>query len=789
MARPPRSLWPALALSVALVGVGLPSTAIAVEARVAVAGWSPIPAADTVVHRSISTTFDVTLRASSDSALTTFIADLSNPASANYHRYLTTTQFARRFGARRATVAAVRSYFAGFGLRGGRLSKGRIVLHLSGSTTDIARAFATPLATVRRADGILAAQFTGPATLPASIARDVAGVAGLSTVTPPTPNLVKPHAIPAVTTPTTCPSAGSQSGTTPNSLGGYTAIQQAQVYGLSTAWASGHTGVGQTIAAYELSAYDPADLAVYFNCYGLNPSVTARSVDGGPIGAYDNEPTLDVEQAAVLAPGAAIEIYQGPNTSSGPTDVYQAIADDNTATIVTTSWGTCESDPSGDVAAEQPIFQQMAAQGQTIISAAGDNGSSDCHGITNNKLAVDDPSSQPYVTGVGGLTVSNISPLAQTVWNDGPNSTQSGAGGGGRSALWSRPSWQVAPGINPAETKRLVPDLSTMGDPNSGFIEYFTGTASGICRRSCSGLGWGPIGGTSIGAPILSAIVATAAQTCAVSRLGFINPSLYAMASTGFVDVTTGNNDLFGVGSYSAGPGYDMASGLGSPKPGTFMAGLCPTTYDATKSSFATSSTTAKVNGPGATVTATLHDSNNLALANALVTVAATASGSAANGQVLIDADPSSATTGGSAVYSVTADGTGSASFTVSSDTPGPVAVTVSYAGQPIYSTTIIFASAATPTKPGRPSIAQLTAIVAGFVLHVKRPPSNGGSAVTSYQYSLNGGSRWSSLARGTMAVRVVNLAKGRRYRVIVRALNAVGAGAWSAPQSIVTRT
>lgn len=789
MARPPRSLWPALALIVALVGVGVPSSAVAVEARVSVAGSSPIPAADTVVHQSISTTFDVTLRARDDTALTTFIAGLSDPASRNYHRYLTTLQFARRFGATQTTVAAVRAYFAGFGLRVASISKGRVVLHLSGSTTDIARAFATAIATVRRPDGIVAAQFTRPATLPAAIARVVAGVAGLSTVTPPTPNLVKPRARPAVTTPTTCPSAGSQSTSTPNSLGGYTAIQQAQVYGLATAWASGHNGAGQTIAAYELSAYDPADLAIFFSCYGLNPSVTARSVDGGPIGAYDNEPTLDVEEAAVLAPGAAIQIYQGPNTSSGPTDVYQAIADDNSATIVTSSWGTCESDPSGDVAAEQPIFQQMAAQGQTVVSAAGDNGSSDCHGITNNNLAVDDPSSQPYVTGVGGLTVSNINPLAQTVWNDGPGSTQAGASGGGRSALWSRPSWQVAPGINPGETKRLVPDVSTMGDPNTGFIEYFTGTASGVCRHGCSGLGWGPIGGTSIGAPIVSALVATAAQTCGVSRLGFINPSLYAMASTGYVDVTTGGNDLFGVGSYSAGPGYDMASGLGSPKPGAFMAGLCPATFDATKSSFATSSTTATVKSPGAIVTATLHDSNNLALANALVSVGATASGSGANGQVLIDGDLSSVTTNGSAAYSVTADGTGTASFTVSTDTPGPVVVTVSYASKAIYSTTIIFASAATPTKPGRAGIAKLTAIVGGFVLHVKRPPSNGGSAVTSYQYSLNGGSRWSSLARNTMAIRVVNLVKGHRYRVIVRALNAVGAGASSAPTSIVTRT
>ena len=361
MRRPPRSLWPALALSVALVGLALPSPAVALDARVTVAGSSPIPAADTVVHQSITTTFDVTLRGTRDGSLRAYLQSLSDPASVNYRHFLTTSQFASRFGASRATVGALRHYFAGYGLHVGALSKGRIVLHLSGSTDDIARAFATPVITVRRADGVLVAQFASAATLPAPFAHDVAGVAGLSSVVAPTPNLVKPHATSASTTPTGCLSAGSQDGTTPNSLGGYTALQQAQLYGLSAAWAAGNTGVGQTIAAYELGAYDLADVAVYFDCYGVNPSITVRSVDGGSIGSFDNEATLDVEEAAVLAPGAAIKIYQGPNTGSGPTDVYQAIADDNTSTIVTTSWGTCESDPSGSVAAEQPIFQQMAA--------------------------------------------------------------------------------------------------------------------------------------------------------------------------------------------------------------------------------------------------------------------------------------------------------------------------------------------------------------------------------------------------------------------------------------------
>ena len=141
-----------------------------------------------------------------------------------------------------------------------------------------------------------------------------------------------------------------------------------------------------------------------------------------------------------------------------------------------------------------------------------------------------------------------------------------------------------------ADTMRLVPDLSVMGDPSTGFIQYYTGAGSGFCHHSCSG-GWGAIGGTSIGAPLVSSLIAVAAQACGVSRLGFVNPSLYAMATTGFVDVTSGNNDLYNVGEYSATPGYDEASGLGSPDGAAFFSGLCPTTYSPSESSFAVTST------------------------------------------------------------------------------------------------------------------------------------------------------------------------------------------------------
>jgi len=783
---PVRLRWSIMAIAVALVALALPTmNAAATEARVVVAGSAPVPTNVTVVHQAITTTFDVTLSPRSTTGLANYIASLSDTASANYRHYLTTAQFARRFGASASSVTAVRDYFDGFGLHVGGLSRGHLVLHVKGSTTDIARAFAAGVETIRRSNGVLAAQLDAKGTVPSGIAHHIAGIAGLSSVVQPSPSTVLSHASARTAVATTCPADGGETTTTPNANGGYTPFQFAQLYGLASEWANNVTGSGQTIAVYELSMYDPGDLATYLNCYGLNPTMTPVSVDGGPTGSYDDEPTLDIEEVAAMAPGASIDIYQGPNNSNGPIDTYQQIADDDTASIVSTSWGTCESDPSGDPSAEQPIFEQMAAQGQTVVSAAGDSGSSDCNGITNNNLAVDDPASQPYVTGVGGLSVNDISPLSESVWNTPVKSGDPGAGGGGISSLWSRPTWQSAPGITASDTMRLVPDLSTDADPGTGFIQYFTGTGQGACQKSCAA-GWSSVGGTSIGSPMVSSLLAVAAQGCGTARLGFINPALYAMASTGFVDVTTGSNDLYGVGAYSAGVGYDEASGLGSPNGAAFFAGLCPSAFDATKSSLVVSKSSTALNVP-VNVTATLHNTNNLALANALVSV--TATNVNANGQVLIDGDRSSESTNGSASYTVTTNANGVAQFSISGSEPGPIDVAVTYESQLIDKTTIqVTAGASTTSKvPGRATIATLSALVGGFAL-VVRAPSSSGAAITSYQYSLSGGSRWISLARGAKSIRVSNLAKGRAYRVSVRALNVNGAGAASSAKSIVTR-
>jgi subtilase family serine protease len=771
-------------VSLSLVTLTLSSLgANAADARVIVAHASSLPATDSVVATPITTSFDVSLKQPNETALANFIASLSDVASADYHHFLTPRQFAQRFGATDATVTTVSSYFKKYGLRVDSLSTSHVLLRLSGSTTQIAQAFATPVETVRTSTG-LSAQFTHSATLPQSIARDVKAVAGLSSVINPTSSLATSK-VSHVSVASTCSSAGTSS-TVPNALGGYPATAQAQLYGLTSAYASGNTGVGQTIAAYELGLYDSADLATYFSCYGLSTTVTPVNVDGGPTGGYNEEATIDVEEAAALAPGATIAVYQGPDSGSGPTDIYQKIASDDTATIVTTSWGICETDPSGDVTAEQAIFQEMAAQGQTVIAASGDSGSSDCSGngdgFTPTSLSVDDPASQPLVTGVGGLSVTNTSPLVQTVWNGGPSG---GAGGGGVSTLWSRPSWQIGSGISTAQTMRMVPDLSTMADPNTGFIEYYSGTSSGVvrCFRSCSS-GWDSIGGTSIGSPIVSALVAVAAQACGTARLGFINPTLYQMSAQGigFNDVTTGSNAIYSVAGYSAGVGYDMASGLGSPNATNFISGLCPPKISAAKSSFSVSTTTPSV-GASATITLNLKNVDASAATNTVVSVNATE----ATGTIVLNGDTTTSTGAGQASTTLTTNATGAATLSVTTNTPGAVTVTIAYAGTTLHTTTLNFSATSARTVPGKPVIASLSALIGGFKLTV-RPSTSGSSPIVSYQYSVNSGATWSTFSGATRTVSVSTLARSRTYAVIVRAHSAVGFSAPSAPSRVTTR-
>ena len=311
-------------------------------------------------------------------------------------------------------------------------------------------------------------------------------------------------------------------------------------------------GSGQTIAILELGGgYQTTDITTYFAGLGLTPpTVVAVSVDGGtnapgnPNGA-DGEVALDIQVAGSIAPGARIAVYFAPNTDQGFIDAITTAVHDttNNPSVLSISWGGPESTwAQSSVTALDDACQSAAALGVTITVASGDNGSTD--GVSDGQNHVDFPASSPHVLACGGteLIGSGTSITEEVVWDDLP--AGGGATGGGFSALFPVPTWQTGvPGIT--GSGRGVPDVAGDASPESGYNILVDGQQE-------------VVGGTSAVAPLWAALLTLINQQRG-KPVGFVNQTLYGDASD-FHDITQGNN-----GAFSAGPGWDACTGLGSP--------------------------------------------------------------------------------------------------------------------------------------------------------------------------------------------------------------------------------
>lgn len=593
-------------------------------------------------------------------ALSAFVASVSDPSSPAYRHFLAPGQYAVRFGATTASVAPLRSSLEAAGLHVAPSARGDQVLHVTGTVDAVERYFHIRVDRYRASDGRLGIVGVGRPTVPFGVRPVIAGITGFDTIAAWT-NSARAHAtrrLPAKVRPLgTAPSCTAASTAQASAIGGWTTTQLAQAYGFSAAYDRGAFGAGVTVGLYELAAYQPSDIAAYDSCFKITPSLKVVDVDGGA-GAYDpstaSEPTLDVEEMLSLAPQANFLVYEGPNDSgNGPNDLLSRIASDDKAMVVSTSWGICESldpDPNG-VGWENTVFQQMAAQGQTMVAASGDNGTADCYDGSNvgPTPQVDDPASQPDVTGVGATSLGSLSPLRQSTWSS--NSLAGGATGGGYSTIWPRPSWQTVSTLNPlsASTMRMVPDVAMSGDPNKGVVIY--GADLG---------GWTTIGGTSASSPLFASMLTLAESNCGITTtgLGSINPKLYSIAQSlpsAFSDVTSGTNAVTTDGSipsYAAGPGYDLASGLGSPV-ASFFGAICSSAPVASLTSLKAGNETSVT--VTATTPSTLSNGDHLTLTlptgdtvpSSYAALTATANGSPV---------PMSATSEGSSTASTTAN-------------------------------------------------------------------------------------------------------------------------------------
>jgi kumamolisin len=393
----------------------------------------------------------------------------------------------------------------------------------------------------------------------------------------------------------------------------YTPNQVADLYGFP----ADTTGAGQTIAVIELGGgFSTSDLDSYFGGLGIAvPSISAVGVDGAsnapgsdPTGA-DVEVNLDIDVIGAVAPGATQVVYFAPN--NGDQGFVDAISDAATASpapiAISISWGQSEDSWTAQgLSSMNAAISDAAALGITVCVAAGDNGSGD--GVTDGEVHVDFPASSPYALGCGGTklvadaTTGTIS--SEVVWNE--TTAGEGAGGGGVSDQFALPSWQATAGV-PARASgsgtggnggtggtggggehhrhhrhedgadaagdsglaagassvtsgasasssggRGVPDVAGNADPTTGYQVYADGKAQ-------------VVGGTSAVAPLWAALISRLAQATG-QRFGLIQTTLYAGITPGidvegFNDITSGNN-----GAYSAGPGWDACTGLGSPE-------------------------------------------------------------------------------------------------------------------------------------------------------------------------------------------------------------------------------
>jgi kumamolisin len=450
-------------------------------------------------------------------------------------KILSHNEFASTYGADPAHIERIRAFAQENNLKvvehGDEIA--RRTVKVQGTVANLEKAFSVTLNDYEHPKGRYRGR-TGAIHVPAELADVIQGVFGLDN---------RPQAQPHVRFRGL---SGASDAAAQNTS--YSPVQVAELYSFPT----GVTGAGQTIGIIELGGgYKPADITNYFKSLGITaPKVTSVSVDNGTnsptnSNSADAEVLLDIEVAGAVAPGANIVVYFTPNTSQGFQDALSTAIHDttNNPSVISISWGGPESTWTSQLMQTfDQVAQEGAALGVTITVAAGDDGSSD--GVSDGSNNVDFPASSPNVLACGGTTLvsSNGEITSETVWNDG---SAGGATGGGYSTVFALPTYQSS---ITGQTGRGVPDVAGDADPDTGYNILVDGDQE-------------VVGGTSAVAPLWAGLIALLNQQLD-TRLGFVNPTIYALPEpdNGFNDITQGNN-----GSYSAGPGWDPTTGLGSP--------------------------------------------------------------------------------------------------------------------------------------------------------------------------------------------------------------------------------
>jgi kumamolisin len=466
--------------------------------------------------------------------------------------------------------AAVETWLTGQGFTLTQEDPSHTNIFVSGTVSQIERSMGVNFARVATADGEYTSAVTAP-NLPEELSGAVLAIDGLQ------PHLRMHHQLhvhPDIVT-----KFGQQYFVPSDILAAYNAPGTL-------------TGAGQTIAIVMDATVATSDLSKFYSTVGSTATTsnfTPITVSTGPTSMSQSagalESALDVEWASAIAPGAQIRLYAVPDLSN--TSILaacnQILADAtpaNNITVASISVGGGESSgfSTGAEQGDSQVFAQMAAAGMTVLFASGDGGSnpSDSTGFykMTAALQVEYPASDPNVAGVGGtnlsLTQNPFSYAGETVFSNittGPSPLA--ASGGGISQVFTRPTWQTDGG-GPILTNsnRCVPDVSMVWDATIQggslipALVVLNGGDQGVGGTSLSVQIWGGI----------MALVNQARTNAGMPVIGLLGPQIYPLHGTIAInDITSGNN-----GQYSAGPGYDLCTGLGSPNVTNLIAALAP---------------------------------------------------------------------------------------------------------------------------------------------------------------------------------------------------------------------
>ena len=469
-----------------------------------------------------------------------FARDLYDPAHPQYHQFLTPAAFTARFGPAAADYARLTAWAESRGLRVAATHASRLVLEVRGPVAAVESAFQVTLHRYRHPTE--AREFFAPAGPPAVVLPLPGEVHGLSDYARQRPAAHRQRPRPG-------PAGGSAPG------GNYLGRDFRRAY------APGVTldGTGQMVGLVEFDGYQASDIAAYTRLAGL-PPVPLINV---PVAGFDApdaasaEVSLDIEMALSMAPGlAAIVVFEAPASGYTTLPLLDTLSASNQINQFSCSWGL------GSSQSIDAVQLKLAAQGQTFLYASGD---SDAY-VSPQTVWME----SPFGTSVGGTVLTTTGPDAayagEVVWNVGATGS-----GGGVSDNYALPAWQV--GVATAANQgsnhaRNSPDVAlTAADI---WVCYGGGLAASFQGTSCAAPLWAGF----------AALVNQQAAAYGRPPVGFLNPALYALAGSDayaacFQDITHGNNaSPISPDRYAAGPGYDLCTGLGTPRCGALILAL-----------------------------------------------------------------------------------------------------------------------------------------------------------------------------------------------------------------------